>query len=274
MASTTLTYHSSPRVSSSSPLKTNIAFVFNLNHITLSSTTHLRGMTETLNLLVRQKIPFLLVPTTSYTSSELQAAVMNKKFHIRSIDARQVVPASRVIIATHPFAKLVPKLAEKNVLVIGGSENEIREEAFQLGFTKVITTSDIFKAQPWPNKYASSLGEDHHNRIGLPLPTEQLKIEAVLVFDTPRDWLLDLEVVMEVLLSEQRSMGTEEGVDESEGVNTGGYRGIGQPKLFFSHVPDHSQPRKLTQRDVAEALNAKWRNRTQGSRIKFSVCGR
>lgn len=84
-----------------------------------------------------------------------------------------------------------------------GCESLIREEAQELGFKKVLLSSDSLKKSPnispLPEMTASV-----HDVDGLPRPQDQQSepVAAVLVFGTPHDWGRDLQVALDHLFAD------------------------------------------------------------------------
>lgn len=104
--------------------------------------------------------------------------------------------------------------------------------------------------------------------INLEDPTKSLKIDAILVFNDPRDWGLDLQVIMDVLLSSQGYLGTLSDKNGRADLPNRGYQQDGQPPLYFSN-PDlwwaagYHLPR-LGQGGFREALEGAWAATTGG----------
>lgn len=62
-----------------------------------------------------------------------------------------------------------------------------------------------------------------------------LQISAVLIFNDPRDWALDTQLIVDLLLSHAGYLGTYSRLNGSS-VSGGGWQGDGQPRLFFSNA--------------------------------------
>lgn len=157
------------------------------------------------------------------------------------------------------------------------------------GFKNVVTPGDIFTAYPsvWP---FSKNFQDYYNTFSRPLPkpidptnpTKGLKFDAVFVFNDPRDWALDTQVIMDVLMSSQGVMGTLSGTNGRTDLPNHGYQQDGQPPLYFSN-PDlwwaaaYPLPR-LGQGGFREALEGVWAATTggpsKGIELKKTVIGK
>lgn len=90
------------------------------------------------------------------------------------------------------------------MLVIGGDGDQCRQVAKEYGFRNVIIPADILAAYPPVSPFTT----DKAPAYAQPLPSENTKIDAVLVFNDPRDWALDLQVLVDVALSDEGRLGT------------------------------------------------------------------
>ena len=70
------------------------------------------------------------------------------------------------------------------------------------------------------------------HKLGRPL-----RIAAILVFHDPRDWALDIQIVLDLLLSEQGVLGTVSPRNGNPKLPNNGWQQDGQPAVYFSN-PD------------------------------------
>lgn len=217
-----------------------------------------------------------------------RVAEISEKLKV-SLDPRDIVQSHS------PFAELVKgpdetsALENKCVLVAGGDGDNCRRVAEQYGFKNVVTPGDIFMANPsvWP---FSKNFSDYYKTFARPLPrpldptdtTEGLKIDAVFVFNDPRDWALDTQVIIDLLLSSQGRVGTLSEKNGRTDLPNHGYQQDNQPHLYFSN-PDlwwaaaYPLPR-LGQGGFREALEGVWAATTggpsKGIELKKTVIGK
>lgn len=139
----------------------------------------------------------------------------------------------------------------------------------------------------WP---FSKVFHDYYEEFAQPLPnlrdpadpTKGFKVDAIFVFNDPRDWALDAQVILDFLLSSQGVLGT---ISEKNGrtdLPNRGYLQDGQPPLYFSN-PDlwwaaaYHLPR-LGQGGFREALEGVWTAVTggasKGAELKKTVIGK
>ena len=160
------------------------------------------------------------------------------------------------------------------------------------GFTNVITPGDIITAEPqiWPfSQNFASYYESHAQ----PLPkslyshllrdhTQTLKVDAIFIFNDPRDWALDTQLILDLLLSHRGYLGTRSPLNGKSDLPNRGYQQDGQPPLYFSN-PDllwasaYHEPR-LGQGGFREAFEGVWRAITGGEEksviLHKQMCGK
>jgi HAD superfamily hydrolase (TIGR01456 family) len=182
-----------------------------------------------------------------------------------------------------PFARLVhgvdgkTGLRDKCIMVFGGDHGKCRHVAERYGFRNVITPGDIFAAYPqiWP---FSKVFADYYKSFARPLPRSinqndpgnSLKIDAMFVFNDPRDWALDIQILLDVLLSRNGIMGTYSEKNNDRSLPNNGYQQDGQPPLYFSNTDllwaaGYHLPR-LGQGGFREAFEGVWAAVTGGPR--------
>ena len=141
----------------------------------------------------------------------------------------------------------------------------------------MVTPGDILTAYPeiWP---FSNVFLDYYKQFAKPLPrpidasnpSKSLKIDAVFVYNDPRDWGLDATIILDLLLSSQGIMGTISGKNGDAQLPNRGYLQDGQPPLYFSN-PDlwwaakYHLPR-LGQGGFRESLEGLWAAVTGGEK--------
>lgn len=93
-------------------------------------------------------------------------------------------------------------------------------------------------------------------------PTSHLRISAIFVFNDPRDWALDTQLLLDLLLSSKGILGTLSPRNNNSNLPNRGYQTDTQPTLYFSN-PDlfwassHHLPR-LGQGGFREAFEGVW----------------
>lgn len=146
----------------------------------------------------------------------------------------------------------------------------------------MVTPGDLITAYPDLMPFASSRNYKGHTRelrkkSIAPRDVENLveksgflKVDAVMVFNDPRDWVLDTQLVLDLLLSHQGYLGSLSTKNGNRSLPNNGYQQDGQPLLYFSnpdlfwaaawHLP------RLGQGAFREALEGIWSAVTGGEK--------
>lgn len=159
----------------------------------------------------------------------------------------QVLTASGVLpyLTQHFHTKT---LNDSTVLVLGSDASKARHIAHGYGFKSVVTPGDILKACPQIFPF-NPLHEFYDKQEILPLPKpiynpqnpqvsleDCLKIDAILVFNDPRDWAVDIQLIMDLMLSHRGYLGTtSRNNGNSKLAPEDRWQKDGQPVLIFSN---------------------------------------
>ncbi|KAF2150334.1 putative HAD superfamily hydrolase [Myriangium duriaei CBS 260.36] len=249
---------------SSRPLSApqDIAFAFDIDGVLLRSSQPVGGSENAVRQLQSADIPFIFLTNGGGKSELARVKDLRSKLGIESL-------REDAIIQSHTPFRDLKHLHDKNVLVIGGDGEKCRGVAQSYGYKSVILPADIWAARPdvWP---FSSNFSSYYDKIAKPLPTtENLKIDAILVFNDPRDFGLDLAITIDLLLSSQGVVGTLSPKNKDPSLPNRGFQQDGQPELHFSN-PDlwwaSSYPlSRLGQGAFREALEGVWAAITGGA---------
>ncbi|RFU32174.1 hypothetical protein B7463_g4184, partial [Scytalidium lignicola] len=93
------------------------------------------------------------------------------------------------------------------VLVVGGENYQCREVAKQYGFKDIVVPNDIFAAQPTISPLKEFFTEQQR-ATATPRDFSKVKFDAILVFSDSRDYATDLQLIMDLLQSENGILGT------------------------------------------------------------------
>ena len=143
------------------------------------------------------------------------------------------------------------------------------------GFTNVLSPADIIIAYPDIMPFAHSQSYAANARpLPRPLhdphtqPQGHLKIDAIFIFNDPRDWILDTQLILDLLLSRNGILGTISPLNNNPSLPNRGYQQDAQPPIYFSN-PDlfwaakYHLPR-LGQGGFREAFEGVWKAVTGG----------
>lgn len=106
----------------------------------------------------------------------------------------------------------------------------------------------------------------------LPAPLSELRFDAIFVFNDPRDWALDIQIIIDALVSSGGVLGTYSPRNGDRTLENSGWQSDSQPTLYFSNSDllwstPHPQPR-LAQGAFQAALAGVWLRMTQGRDLR------
>lgn len=168
----------------------------------MHGSTPIPTATPALNLLTKNSIEFILLTNGGGKSESSRTAELSSYLSV-PIDTSQFIQSHT------PFAAFASRPEFETVLVIGGEGDMCRQVAKGYGFKNVIIPADILAAYPPVSPFTI----DKSPAYAQPLPLGDIKIDAVLVFNDPRDWALDLQVLLDLVLSDEGRLGTRRGDD-------------------------------------------------------------
>lgn len=158
-----------------------IAFAFDIDGVLVRSKDPLPGAIEAISTLQQLKIPFIFLTNGGGKTEKDHVALLAKRLELE-------LSEDQFVQAHTPFRDVVPKLKHKNILVLGGTRDSMRDEAEAYGFEHVYTSSDIYKA--FPNLYPfDELTSEYHETSGRAVKLNdngKLQISAILIWSSPR----------------------------------------------------------------------------------------
>ncbi|KAH8885690.1 HAD-superfamily hydrolase [Thozetella sp. PMI_491] len=227
-------------------LAPSFAFAFDIDGVLLHVAKPIPGAAETLRYLDAHNIPFILLTNGGGKLEAERVADLSSKLGVR-------LTVDNFVQSHTPFQELVDgptSLKDKNILVTGANAEKCRGIAEQYGFQSVVTPADILLAEPkvWP---FDPLLEELYRSTARPLPAPvfrpgrsarepspatALKIDAMFVFNDPRDWALDIQILTDLLLSDSGYLGTFSPRNGDATLPNSGWQQHSQPPLYFSNA--------------------------------------
>ncbi|KAK4495113.1 hypothetical protein PRZ48_013440 [Zasmidium cellare] len=254
------------------------AFAFDIDGVLVRSSAPLPGASQALKYLQAQRIPFILLTNGGGKSEEERVSDLQNKLDVE-------LDTSMIVQSHTPFADLTD-LHDKTVLVAGGDYDKCQLAAQNYGFKNVVTPGDIVNAYPdiWP---FSKVFLDYYKSFAKPLPkpiiphstsADALKIDAVFVYNDPRDWGLDAHIILDALLSESGYLGTVSKKNGNVSLPNKGYLQDSQPPLYYSN-PDmwwatSYHLSRLGQGGFTAAFDGLWNSVTGGAQLPKTIIGK
>lgn len=176
-----------------------IAFVFDIDGVLVRGQKAIPQAHDALTMLDKANVPFILLTNGGGVSESARVEFLSKtlNFPLSPLQIVQSHTPMRYWAQTGKF---------KRVLVVGGANDNARQVALDYGFPDVVLPIDIVRATPAisPHHRYSLAELDKWGRdVDLSQP-----LDAVLVFNDPRDMNTDMQIVSDVLNSESGVVGT------------------------------------------------------------------
>jgi len=187
----------------SSPL----AFVFDIDGVLVRGSKAIPQAHEALTLLDQAKVPFILLTNGGGVSEKARVEFLSERlnFNLSPLQIVQSHTPMRYWAQTGKF---------KRVLVVGGNNDNARHVALDYGFPDVVMPIDIVRndqAISPHNRFTELELECYARDADVSKP-----IDAILVFNDPRDMNTDMQVVSDLLNSEGGLVGTKRKVPEKD----------------------------------------------------------
>ncbi|KAF7723018.1 hypothetical protein EC973_002434 [Apophysomyces ossiformis] len=145
----------------------------------------------------KRSVPYVLLTNGGGVTEAKKAEQISQMLDIE-------IRPEQVVLSHSPMRQLATKYKEKQVLVIGGKGLSCYHVARGYGFNRVVVPEDIHNWNPsaWPYSQPSeALTSGKYDFSETP-------IDAVMVFHDARDWGRDLQLILDVLCSENGIVGS------------------------------------------------------------------
>ncbi|EPQ27891.1 uncharacterized protein PFL1_04635 [Pseudozyma flocculosa PF-1] len=209
-----------------------------------------------------EKVPYVFITNGGGKDEASRAADLSRELEI-DLKPSQIIQAHTVM------KSLVPLYANKPILMVGGPESPPgvpRRVMHQYGFNNVFTTHDLHAYAPaaWPFTKVAPEQLPHIRKEDF----SKIQFAAVLVFHDSREWGRDIQLIIDVLRSNNGVFGTEHSHDTPPKE---------QMPIYFSHGDllwgnDHSVVR-FGQGAFRLALENVWKH-TTGRDLQATVFGK
>ncbi|KUJ07540.1 HAD-superfamily hydrolase [Mollisia scopiformis] len=144
------------------------------------------------------KIPHIFLTNGSGKPEAARCAQLSKILH-------SPVSTEQFIQSHTPMSALAEYY--ETVLVVGGENYQCREVAKQYGFKDIVVPNDIVASQSTISPLKEFFTPEQR-ATSTPRDFSKVKINAILVFSDSRDYATDLQIIMDLLQSEDGVLGT------------------------------------------------------------------
>lgn len=186
-----------PFYSASRSLK-QIAFVFDIDGVLVRGSKALPTAKPALELLNKNNIPFILLTN---------GGGVTESSRVNFLSSEIGVPLSPLqIVQSHtPLKAQINKY--KRVMVVGGPNDLARHCALEYGFKDVIMPIDLVRKDPSISPH-HRFTQEELNKFALKDVDISTPVDAVLVFNDPRDMSTDIQIILDMLNSKNGVIGT------------------------------------------------------------------
>ncbi|RYN42072.1 hypothetical protein AA0112_g1999 [Alternaria arborescens] len=143
------------------------------------------------------KIPHIFLTNGSGKPEQARVDQLSKILH-NPISTEQFIQSHTPMRALSEYYK--------TVLVVGGEGYKCREVAEQYGFQDIVVPNDIIAWDPTIAPYR--VFTDEERATSRPRDFSKVNIEAIMVFSDSRDYATDIQIIMDLLQSENGKFGT------------------------------------------------------------------
>lgn len=181
----------------------NMAFAFDIDGVLVHGDRLIPEGKRALEILngdneLGIKIPHIFLTNGSGKPEAARCAQLAKILH-------SPVSTDQFIQSHTPMSALAEYY--ETVLVVGGENYQCREVAKQYGFKDIVVPNDIYAAQATISPLREFFTAEQR-ATSTPRDFSKVKIDAILVFSDSREYATDLQIIMDLLRSENGVLGT------------------------------------------------------------------
>lgn len=268
--------HCNLTTSAPSSVSPEFALAFDIDGVLVRGKVAIPCGKAALELLKEKNVPFIMLTNGGGHHEEIHSARVSER-------VGTMIEEDQFVQSHTPFKLVINDYKDQWVLVLGGSKDQIKDLAAAYGLNPdmILTTSDVQKHHPLINPFPE-VTLAHHAQYGQIRDgfTDADRIAALFVFSCPRDWCLDLQICLDLLLSEQGVLGTRSQRNGRPDLPNCGYQQDGQPTIYFCN-PDFEWATQYPLPRVAQgafraALEGLWRGATEGKAgaLRAWTCGK
>ncbi|RDA84853.1 hypothetical protein CP532_2072 [Ophiocordyceps camponoti-leonardi (nom. inval.)] len=251
----------------------DFAFAFDIDGVLYRGRQPIPSARAALRTVRSLGIRYVFLTNGGGVSEDVKADSLNRRLGFSS---EQDIVRGRLIVSHSPFRDWCHDAKQQTVLITASDPETARAVANEYGFTNAITPADIVRGN---DKYFPfELLGDHLHSSGRQFSPESQRFDAILVWNDPRDWALDIQVIHDLLVSRQGYLGTISDKNGDPSLPNNGWQQDGQPELWISNVDLFWKTEYPVNRfgtgAFVEALKGVWSAVTDGAELKYQAMGK
>ncbi|PHH89969.1 hypothetical protein CDD83_4830 [Cordyceps sp. RAO-2017] len=268
----------------------DVAFAFDIDGVLYRGSQGIPGAREVLRRIRSLGMRYVFLTNGGGAHEDAKVESLTKRLQMSREDD---VIRNRVIVSHTPMRDWADSVKKQTVLITGSHPETARELANQYGFTRAVTPADLIHAndkiypfdqmkdgfharhRPLPDgKSASSITDPYSQDV----PADALKVDQILVWNDPRDWSLDIQIIHDLLVSRGGYLGTVSDKNGDASLPNRGWQQDGQPKLWISNLDlvwkTEFPVNRFGTGAFVEALRGVWSAVTGGAELQFEALGK
>ncbi|PHH61035.1 hypothetical protein CDD81_857 [Ophiocordyceps australis] len=272
----------------------HIGFVFDIDGVLHQGVKPIPGTAPLLSNLFRKDVRYIFLSNGGGTHEDVKNESLGTRMCM-SKTVRNYLINDRVILSHTPMRAWSESAKQQTVLITGVREDTARQVAMQYGFKRVITPSDLLHAnndvyafdklketlhakhRALPdNKSASAITDPHCSPDSI--PDNALRIDKIMVWNDPRDWAVDIQLIHDLLVSHRGYLGTVSALNGDASLPNRGWQQDGQPELWVSNLDLYWKTNYPMNRfgtgAFVEALKGVWSAVTGGAELQYHAMGK
>lgn len=275
----------------SSKLFSEFAFAFDIDGVLYQGRDRVEGAEKVIKMIRSNGIRYVFLTNGGGVSENKKADTLQERLQLGKHDD---IIRGRMILSHTPMSAWDDSLKNDGTVLITGSHPEqARQIALDYGFKRVVTPGDILAA--CRDVYPFELTKDglHGKHVPLPdgkrmlnladpyttdIPEDALKIDQIFIWNDPRDWSVDTQIIHDLLISHKGYFGTVSRKNGDKSLPNNGWQQDGQPGLWISNMDllwkTNYPLNRFGTGAFMEALKGLWSTTTDGMELQFDALGK
>lgn len=279
-----------PRPGQKRDALSEIAFAFDIDGVLYRGGQAIPGARDMLRSIRSQHVRYLFLTNGGGAHEDAKAASLTKRL---GLSAGEDVIRNRVVLSHTPMRGWADEAKNQTVLITGSHPETARQVANEYGFSRAVTPADLIhdndslypfdtlkdslhsRFRPLPSGKSASAVQDAYCKE---VPSDALKIDKILVWNDPRDWSLDIQVVHDLLVSHKGYLGTISDKNGDGSLPNQGWQQDGQPELWISNLDlvwkTEYPVNRFGTGAFVDALRGVWAAVTNGAELQYRALGK
>ncbi|PFH58502.1 hypothetical protein XA68_13587 [Ophiocordyceps unilateralis] len=251
----------------------DFAFAFDIDGVLCRGSQPIPSACAALRTVRSLGIRYVFLTNGGGVSEDVKVQSLNRRL---GFSPERDIVRGRLILSHSPFREWGDDVKQQTVLITASDPETARAVANEYGFSKAVTPADILHNDNsfYPfDQFKDSLHSRHRS-----FSPESRRFHSILVWNDPRDWSLDIQIIHDLLVSRQGYLGTISDKNGDASLPNNGWQQDGQPSLWISNLDLFWKTEYPVNRfgtgAFVEALKGVWSAATNGAELKFQALGK